>query len=79
MGTVNGLVQIWDVAAEKKVATLQAHTARVGEYLPLLQYCFFRLCVCVVGMCHAGFIQSGKRGKPLPPNVYACTVLVQFA
>ncbi len=31
VGTVNGLVQIWDAAAEKKVATLHGHSARVGE------------------------------------------------
>ena len=30
VGTHKGLVQVWDVAASKRINTLEGHTARVG-------------------------------------------------
>ena len=30
VGTQTGLVQIWDVAAEKKLRTMSGHSSRVG-------------------------------------------------
>lgn len=30
VGTHKGYVQVWDVAASKKINTLEGHTARVG-------------------------------------------------
>ena len=35
VGTHKGYVQIWDVAATKKINTLEGHSARVGMYRPL--------------------------------------------
>ena len=31
VGTHKGLVQIWDAAAQKRVSTIEGHTARVGK------------------------------------------------
>lgn len=31
VGTSKGLVQIWDVAASKKISVYEGHTARVGK------------------------------------------------
>lgn len=31
VGTHKGYVQIWDVAASKKINTLEGHSARVGK------------------------------------------------
>ncbi len=46
VGTHKGYVQIWDVAASKKISTLEGHSARVGKglfYLLDLSYsCQFR-------------------------------------
>ncbi len=35
VGTHKGYVQIWDVAASKKISTLEGHSARVGKALVL--------------------------------------------
>ena len=34
VGTQTGLVQIWDVAAEKKLRTMSGHSSRVGTVPP---------------------------------------------
>lgn len=31
VGTHKGLVQIWDAGAQKRVSTIEGHTARVGQ------------------------------------------------
>ena len=31
VGTHKGLVQIWDAGAQKRVSTIEGHTARVGK------------------------------------------------
>lgn len=31
VGTHKGLVQIWDAGAQKRVSTIEGHTARVGR------------------------------------------------
>jgi WD40 repeat protein len=38
VGTHKGYVQIWDVAATKKINTLEGHSARVGKMFNLI--CF---------------------------------------
>jgi WD40 repeat protein len=40
VGTHKGDVQIWDVAAGKRVSLLEGHSARVGEYHILLRIHF---------------------------------------
>ena len=35
VGTHKGLVQIWDAAAQKRVSTIEGHTARVGKHVNL--------------------------------------------
>ena len=32
VGTHKGLVQIWDAGAQKRVSTIEGHTARVGQW-----------------------------------------------
>lgn len=32
VGTHKGLVQIWDASSQKKLVTLEGHSARVGRY-----------------------------------------------
>jgi cell division cycle 20-like protein 1 (cofactor of APC complex) len=38
VGTYKGLVQIWDATAQKRVSTMEGHSARVG----VLSFFFFQ-------------------------------------
>ena len=57
VGTDKGFVQIWDVAMNKRITTLDGHSARVGEYRVYSEFASLRYTIqCITENFHGAII-----------------------